>query len=420
MRPSKRPSWILYVLLRHRWFIVVSLLVVMVPTIVVTYLLEEKFTVTTTIMPPETQTSPGLSLGGLGLSEFAGFFSGGMGFSLPLMTTMSDVYEEILNSRTLVESVILSTGYLQEVEEYERYMQNPQLGLYWARKKFRENYEARVTPSGFIEIAVTTGDPWYSVEVSERVVEVLDSINTSVNVSRARETREFLEMRYGTAESLLAVAQDELREFEEEHGIVALDQEMEAFIGTLAELKQSYMELRAQAQAIRRGISGGTSATALLREREAEALLDVIGMLETGDVPPGYEEVVPAVPMDELPEVTFQYARLRADYEMLLEMTGITRLTLQQAMLEEEREPVPIRVLDPPRHPGWKSKPKKLYIWIEVFLLALLGVAGFLFARENFARMREERPEDWKRWNDLLRDIGDDLRLRRRSRRSRD
>ena len=417
MRPSKTSSWYMFVLLRNRWFLIKALLIIMVPTVVITFLLGKKYTVTTVIMPPETQSSYGLSLAGLGLSEFAGFFSGGMGFSLPLMTTMSDVYEQILESRTLVEDVILTTDYLDEADVRDKYEANEQLGLYWARKKFMNNYSVSVTPSGFLQIEVTTGDPWYSVEVSERVVAVLDSINTSIAVSRATQAREYLDVRSTSANNILTTAAMEMQLFEEEHGIISLDQEMEAFVRTLADIKQQYMELMAQASAIRRGIAGGNNAAALMKEREAEALASVISMLETGIAPPGYEDVMPSIPMNDLPEVIFQYARLRANYEMALELATIVEVSLQQAIVEENRDQPAVRVLDPPRHPGWKSRPKRIYIWVEVFILAFVGLFGFLIMRENYLLMRKERPEEWQRWNGLLSDIKGDFS--RRSRKSR-
>jgi len=409
MKPSKTPSWYLFVLLRNRWFLVKALLIIMVPTVVVTFLLSKKYTVTAVIMPPETQTSYGMSLAGLGLSEFAGFFSGGMGFSLPLMTTMSDVYEQILESRTLIESVILSTGYLDEAKVRDKYEESEQLGLYWARRKFTTNYSVSVTPSGFLEIQFTSGDPLYSVEVSERVIMVLDSINTSISISRAMQAREFLEVRSVSSESLLCVAVEELQLFEEEYGIVLLDEEMTVFIQTLADFKQQYMELMAEASAIRRGIAGGTNAAALLKEREAEALAEIISMLETGIAPPGFEDVMPPVPMDQFPDIMFQYARLKANFEMAMQLANIVDVSLQQAIVEENREQPQVRVLDPPRHPGWKSKPKRLYIWIEVFVLAFLGLFGFLVARENYLLMRRERPEDWQKWNGLFSDMKGDF-----------
>lgn len=413
MKQARRPSWYLYLLLKNRWFLIKALLIVMIPTVIVTFLLEKKYTVTTVIMPPETQSNPGLTIAGLGASDFAGFFSGGMGFSLPLMTTMSDVYEEILNSRTLIENVIMSTDYIDYAEERDRYEQNEQLALYWARKAFRKDYSAGVTPSGFLQFEVTTNDPWYSVEVSEAVITALDSINSEICRSRAEQARIFMEIRSSMADSILGSAGDLLREFEEENGIISLDQEMEAYIKTLSELKQQYILLRTAAAAIRRGISGGASASALLKDREADELLGIIEMLETGIAPPGYESVMPSVSLVELPDIQFKYATLRAEYEMALELTSAIHISLQQAIVDENRENPSVRVLDPPRHPGWKSRPKKLYIWIEIFAVAFVFLFGFLIARENIQSLKMEKPEEWQIWQKLFREIRRDLRFRR-------
>lgn len=415
MKQARRPSWYLYLLLKNRWFLIKALLIVMIPTVIVTFLLEKKYTVTTVIMPPETQSTPGITIAGLGVSDFAGFFSGGMGFSLPLMTTMSDVYDEILNSRTLIENVILSTGYIDYTEERDRYEQDEQLGLYWARKAFRKNYSAGVTPSGFLQFEVTTNDPWYSVEVSEAVITALDSINSDICRSRAEQTRIFLEIRSSMADSILGSTSDLLREFDEEFGIISLDQEMEVYIQSLAELKQQYILLRTTAAAIRRGISGGSSASALLKDREADELLGIIEMLETGIAPPGYESVMPSVSLEELPNIQFRYASLRAEYEMALELTSAIHISLQQAIVDENRENPAVRVLDPPRHPGWKSRPRKLYIWIEVFAVAFIFLFGFLIARENIHAMKMEKPEEWQVWQKLFREIRRDLKFRKRN-----
>ncbi len=410
MKPEKRPSWYLFVLLKNRWLLLKALLIVMIPTVAVTFILPKKFTVTSLIMPPETQNYSGLNIAGFGASDFAGYFSGGMGFSLPLMTTMSDVYEEILNSRTAIETVILSTNYLERIKRDDDYQRDEQVGLYWARKEFRKNFSANVTPSGFIEIKITTGDPMYSVEVSERLIAVLDSINAHINISRATQTRVFLEAKVSAADSIMLVISDSLKNFEREYGIVSLDDEVTVFIETLAELKQQYMQLLAQADAIRSGIVGRTPASALEKEREASALLDIITMLETGVIPYGYEEIAPALSLNEIPDIQFRYAILRADYETALELSSLLDVSLQQAIAEEQKEQPAVRVLDPPRHPGWKSKPKKLYIWLEVFFVAFILLYAYLLMCENLRIMKQENPEAYKDWDNLISDMKGDLK----------
>ena len=414
MTEGKRPLWYLYILLKNRWFLVKALLIIMIPTVVITFTLKKKFTVVSVIMPPEDQSASGLSIAGLGLSEFAGYFSGGMGFSLPLMTTMSDVFEEILKSRSLVEHVILSTAFLDSTDLRSIYDQNKPLGLYWARMKFTENYSTSVTPSGFLRIEYTAGDPLYAVEISESIIATLDSINSEINLSRLVNTTAFLEVRKRNADSLLNCSVVNLQTFEDEHGIVNPDQELLVFIENIAELKRQYILLLTDAAAIRAGISGGYSSTALLKERRAQELLEVIRMLETGNSAEGYEDILTSMSPGEYSTVQYEYAGLRADYEMTLRMSAGATLSLQQAIVAEGREQQAIRVLDPPGHPGWKSKPKRSLILLEVFLLGFIFLFGFLIARENFREVLKKNPEQWEPWRKLLEEIRSDISFKRK------
>ncbi len=411
MTASERtPSWYLYVILRNRWFLIKALAVVMVPAVVVSFLLPRRYTVETVIMPPETPVEPSLSFGGIGISDFMGYFGGGMGFSLPLMTTMSDVYVEILNSRTLIDRVVLGTAYLDSMDLRRKYERDPWLAMYWARRMFRDGYSASVTPSGFIEVQVTTGDPFYSVQVSERVVFVLDSLNTWIASSRAERASELTGMRLQAADSLLARASADLAAFEAERGLISPDEQLGELITSLAEMKRQYLEYRASAQAISAGYGMGGTAASLEMERRAAALLGMIRELESGAVPAGMDSLFPAISLADFPAAQFEYARLRSDYEMALQLTAALRLSLEQARVEERRRDGTIRLLDEPSHPGWKSKPKKLLIWLEVFGVAVTLLLTFLFARENVRQMRMDRPESWVKWEELFADMRRDFR----------
>ncbi|HOD19443.1 MAG TPA: Wzz/FepE/Etk N-terminal domain-containing protein [Candidatus Fermentibacter daniensis] len=412
--PGRTPSWYLYVVLRNRWFLIKALAIIMVPTVVVSFLLPRKYTVKTVIMPPETPVEPSFSIGGMGISDSMGYFSGGMGFSLPLMTTMSDVYVEILNSRTLIDRVVLGTAYLDSMDLRRKYERDPWLGMYWARKMFRDGYSASVTPSGFIEVRVTTGDPFYSVQVSERVVFVLDSLNTWIASSRAERACELTQMRLQAADSLLANATDDLAAFEAERGLISPEEQLGELITSLAEMKRQYMEYRAAAQAISAGYGMGGTAASLEMERRAAAILEMIRELESGAVPTGMDSLFPAISLADFPAAQFEYARLRSDYEMALQLTAALRLSLEQARVEERRPGGTIRLLDEPSHPGWKSKPKKLLIWLEVFGIAATLLLTFLFVRENVRQIRKDRPESWAKWEELFSDMRRDFRPRRR------
>ncbi len=408
---SNTPNNLIYILLKNRRFIIKVLTVVMLLTVGGSYLLPNKYTVTTVILPPEEQASPALSFGGLSLGEFAGFFSGGMGYSLPLMTTLADVYSDILNSRTLIDQVILSTAYIDSAGFSERYENQPEVAMYLARKQFRRNYSATVTSSGFIKINVTTGNPMYSVEVSERVVFLLDSINTSITMARYITSRESTENQLSVASAELDNTTEKLLHFEEEYGTIMPNDELSQVMTVLAEMKGRYIETTMMANAVRNGIRSGTTAQILELDATAEALRQSIDLIENGSSSGGVDL---GIGLGNLPPAMIEYARLQTDFEMQLKMTTAFELRVQQALIQESSITSSLRILDPPRDPGWKSKPKRLYIWIELFLITSVVLIAFLYSREKWYELKVENPETWNKWNNVKQDIRNDFRRKKK------
>jgi tyrosine-protein kinase Etk/Wzc len=411
------PNHFLFLLLQNRWFLAKAIIIIMVPVIILTYILPKQYTVTTVIMPPEEQSSlGGLSLGGLSSGDFAGFFSGGNGFSLPLMTTMSDVYMEILDSRTLIDNVIMTTGYIDSVNLTRRYSSEPQVALYLARKSFMKNYDVEVTPSGFIRMEFTAKDPMYAVDVSDRILFLLDSINVDINTSRLQMSRRLLEGRVASADSFLAASKEALLQFEDTSGVVELETEAEELISLLIETKGTYLQYASEAQAIRDGLAHGSNAMIYQLDRQAAAVKEIVDMLESGETPSFGTGVGFAYPLSEIPDLAVEYARLKSDYEVALQMSAMLRVQLEQALVQENTVEQTIRLLDAPMHPGWKSKPKKLYIWIEFFLIACFFLSAYLVARDRIRQLRLARPEDWQPWDRLIGEMRNDFRRKKKRR----
>ena len=399
----------LYVLLKNRKFVIRTLFIIMVITVGITYLLPKSYTVKTVILPPEEPASPGLSIGGLSLGEFAGFFSGGMGYSLPLMTTLSDVYVEILNSRTLIDNVIMSTGYADSTGINDSYGEHPEVAMYRARMEFNKNYTARVGSAGMIDIEVTTKNPFYSIEIAERVVFLLDSINTDITRSRFEENRNLTENQLAVARAALERTTASLIGFEEQYGTIMPEEEITELMSVLAEMKGRYIETTLMASAIRNGIRYGTTAQILELETEAQALSEAITMIESGSGGVGGVDLGPG--LSNLPPALIEYARLKTDFEMNLKMVTALEVQVEQAVVQEQNITSSIRILDPPRHPGWKSKPKRLYIWAETFILAFLFICMFLFSRERMLDLKRNKPQVWEKWNQLFTEMKGDFRI---------
>lgn len=405
------PAKLMYLLLKNRGFLLKTILFVMIPTIGITYLLPRKYTVTTVILPPEEQNLSGMTMGGFSVGELAGFFSGGMGYSLPLMTTLGDVYVTILNSRSLIDHVMIKTDYLATEGLERRYEHEPYTALYLARKQFRKNYSATTTSSGFIQMEITTGSPEFSILVAEEVIASLDSINMWVLSQRQIEDRFLLEKQLHVADSMLSVTSESLLAFEEAYGFIEPGAVLSQLMDVLSEMKTRYVEAVVTADAIRRGVRTGHSATLTELDAEAAAIGRAISDIESGSVAGGLDI---GIRVDELPVAILEYARLRTDYEVQIKMVSMLSISLQQAMIQEESIHSTLRVLDSPDHPGWKSKPKKLIIWIEVFLATVFILCCYLLSRERWHTLKLERPESWNAWNNLFSDMRSDFKRKSR------
>lgn len=401
------PARMMYLLLKNRVFFLKTILFVMVPTIGITYLLPREYTVTTVILPPEEQNLSGMTMGGFSVGELAGFFSGGMGYSLPLMTTLGDVYVTILNSRSLIDHVMIKTGYLATQHLDDRYEREPHTALYLARKQFRKRYSATTTSSGFIQLEITTSSPEFSILVAEEVIASLDSINMWVLSQRQIEDQFLIERQLRVADSMLSVTSESLLAFEEAYGFIEPNAVLSQLMDVLSEMKARYVETVITADAIRRGVRTGHSATLNELDAEAAAIARAISDIESGSVAGGVDI---GIRVDELPVAMLEYARLRTDYEVQIKMVSMLSISLQQARIQELSIHSTLRVLDSPNHPGWKSKPKKLIIWIEVFLATVFILCCYLLGREGWHTLKIEKPDSWSSWNNLFNDVRSDFR----------
>ncbi len=401
------PAKLMYLLLKNRVFFLKTILFVMIPTIGITYILPREYTVTTVILPPEEQNLSGMTMGGFSVGELAGFFSGGMGYSLPLMTTLGDVYVTILNSRSLIDHVMIKTGYLATQHLDDRYEREPHTALYLARKQFRKRYSATTTSSGFIQLEITTSSPEFSILVAEEVIASLDSINMWVLSQRQIEDQFLIERQLRVADSMLSVTSESLLAFEEAYGFIEPNAVLSQLMDVLSEMKARYVETVITADAIRRGVRTGHSATLNELDAEAAAIGRAISDIESGSVAGGLDI---GISVDELPIAMLEYARLKTDYEVQIKMVSMLSISLQQARIQELSIHSTLRVLDSPNHPGWKSKPKKLIIWIEVFLATVFILCCYLLGRERWHTLKIEKPDSWSAWNNLFNDVRSDLR----------
>lgn len=265
----------LRILIRGRWIIAISFIVVMIATVYFTF-----------TSPKVYEASGSIIIESQGSMERSLFDFNYMGNQTTLITNQV----EILKSRKLAEKVVKS------LEEYVyrdslQIFQPADVGSFMDFKG-QVNWimdHLEVNPrkdTDVIEVKFQAGTPFEAKEIANSIMSNYKELNKEFNRSEFVELRQFLEEQLGKKGEELRNSEDALKEYREKEKLVSLDEETSESISRLAEsqaqLEQSLVELDAyleekkslesQLEERKRSLSSDVSivATPLLKELQNE------------------------------------------------------------------------------------------------------------------------------------------------------
>ncbi|MFQ6093230.1 MAG: Wzz/FepE/Etk N-terminal domain-containing protein, partial [bacterium] len=154
----------LHVLVKWRKLIVLNFLAVSLLAAGISLILPKWYTATTTILPPEEQTS------GIGLpSMLANLPLGGLG--IPGVTTPAAIYVAILESRTVREGVIKNLD-LMEIYKSKNIEE--------AVRTLGERTDIEISEEGVVQLKATARTPQRAADIANAHIEELDRKNTEL------------------------------------------------------------------------------------------------------------------------------------------------------------------------------------------------------------------------------------------------
>lgn len=209
------------VILRHRRIVIG--LPILLATIVCSFTLlrSRTWTAGASFSPSEAQ-------GAGQIGQLAGL-AAQFGFSIPLAASgeSPEFYVALLRSAELRRSAVQSryrmiedtdpdttwrTGNLIELWEVRGRSESGRLD--GAVERLGRRMSVSTSPeTGIVRVAVQTRWPELSVQVAERLLELVNEFNLQTRQSQATAEREFVALRLGEAREELAVAEDSLQEF---------------------------------------------------------------------------------------------------------------------------------------------------------------------------------------------------------------
>lgn len=310
----------------------------------------------TSILPPQQSSS---SLAMTLLTQLGGsdIPVGAFGIKTP-----SDLYAEMIKSRTIAERVIDRFNLMKLYEV--KYRED-------ARKKLlRDALDIKVSrKSGIITVSVEDKDPERAAQMANAFVEELKNLSKGLAITEASQRRLFFEEQLKDVRLALAKSEEELKRFGEKTGAIKVDEQAKALIESIANLR-AHIAAKEVELKVMRTYSTPSNPDLQRAEEALKGLKLELAKLEAK----GGQNPDPLLPAGRIPEIGTEYIRKLRDFKFNETLYELLTKQYELAKLDEARDPVIIQVIDKAEPPDKKSKPKRM------LMIMIAGISGLFFS----------------------------------------
>jgi len=223
----------LLVIVRRWKTIVRNVIIAVLAVAVISFILPKYFMARTTILPPEDTKSAGI-LSALSNSPLSNLL-------LTETSTTSDLFVEILKSRSVLDGVLLDEYVFSKNKEKRDSLTLLEIlgmeSLEKARKKLSKKVSISASQEGIVQIDVELRNAKLAADVANGFVKQLDEINKEKTSSRAKNSRVYIENQLKLTEGKLEAAAETLAQFQEKYKAVSLEEQTKAAIEEAGVLK---------------------------------------------------------------------------------------------------------------------------------------------------------------------------------------
>ena len=388
------------VLLKHRKMLLRNVVVVSILIALISLFLPKTYTGVATILPPEDTQSADF-LNALTSSPLSNFI-------FNESRTTSDLYVEILKSRSVLD------GVLEREFVYKKNKENPQKrillkilkakSLQKGREKLDSKFNVKASPEGIISVAAELNDRYLAADVTNALVSELDKINKDKSTSRAKNSRIYIENQLKLTGEKLKKASEDLVQFQEQYKAISLEEQTKTAIEKAGEVKGKIL-----AKNVELGVALQTmtpdNVYMVQLKKEIEELERQYNYLQYGDSLKLENQKEFYIPFADVPEVGLELANLMREVKIQETVWELLNQQYYHAKIQEARDTPTIQVLDEAVPPELRTKPKrKLLVLIGSFLALMLSIF-WAFVSEYIDRVKSDTANYHK-----SKEISDDIR----------
>ena len=362
---------LLIVLAKRKSFIFKFVGTALILSIVTVFLLPKTYTAKAKIMPPQQNQSMGAMAALSQLGPLAALAVPGMGLRTP-----SDLYVALLRSDTV------AYGLIDRFSLMSVYGKKLRID---ARRRLEDRSEITAGKEGVISISVDDRSPQRAADLANGYVEELEKLTKTLNMTEAGKRRLFFEREVRMANDDLANAEVAFKQTEERTGLILLDSQSKAMIGSLTSLRAAIAAQEVKVQAMR-SFATAENPDLVMAEQELTTMRAQLERVERGQG----KRSVADVPLENVPTAGLEYVRKYRDVQYHEALFQLLAKQYEAAKIDEARDTLFVQQLDKALRPEKHSWPKRFILVLVATILALplaIMAASYL---ENIERANED------------------------------
>jgi uncharacterized protein involved in exopolysaccharide biosynthesis len=380
-----------YLVIKRRWRLIGFIFFAStIAAAITSLLLTQIYRAETTILPIQRDSSGQIAsmVGRLTDLPFVGSI---------LPSTSGDKLVNVLESRTVRENIINHLDLMNSLfpdKWYHRiWKPSEPPTIQDGVEKLDEMTNVRKDSTGdLITISVDFQNPELAATIANHYPIELQGFLNSNALSLAKRARIFLGERYQEAKQQLARSEEALRNFQTQHKLVALDEQTEAAVKAIAELKAQIMAKEVELGVFQKFVTDSNPNVIKVKD-EIKGLKKQLVAMESSEGNPE-ADVFPA--FNEAPTLGLEYMRLKRDILINEKLFELLIQQYEMAKIEEAREDVAFQVIDRAVPPEEKTKPRIILIVMLAGVASLFTGIFLVCFMEFLANIKEPKEEGSK------------------------
>jgi uncharacterized protein involved in exopolysaccharide biosynthesis len=367
--------------------------------LLLSFILPKTYTATTTIMPPDEGESPGLK----GLLANAPISL----LNLPgASASSSDIFVEILKSRSVAERVLAKKYFFKDGRNdlFEILGEETKEG---AVRQLYERAMISANEQGIIQVSVEMGREQLAADVANAFTAALDSVNQEKSISKAKNSRLYIEQQLELTQESLQDASKSLAEFQAQYKAVDLQEQTKVAIEKAGEIKGTIMAKEVELEVASQTLKRDNPVISRL-QKELDELKKQFEHLQFGNSVPFENQKDYFIPFADVPEVGLKLAELLREVKVQETVWQLLNQQYYSAKIQEARDTPTVQVLDVAVPPEKRTKPKRKLLVIVATMLTFLFSMFWAFVLEYGERIKQNQ-EEYQKASNIIKEVKSDF-----------